>query len=74
LITISGFEPIEVRFYNNKFKFMPNLLKQLTSSEVNIIAKKVATSEKQWRILTKIILSTQNKILITKTVKILVKL
>jgi len=60
LITMSGFEPIELHFYNNKFKFMPNLLKQFTSSEVNIIAKKVATPEKQWRILTKTILRTQN--------------
>jgi|LakMenEpi03Aug12_release.lakeMendotaPanAssembly.Ray.scaffolds.fasta_scaffold826421_1 hypothetical protein len=61
LITMSGFEPTEVHFYNNRFKFIPSLLKQFTSSEVNIIAKKVATPEKQWRILTKIILSTQNK-------------
>jgi hypothetical protein len=58
---MSGFEPTEVNFYNNRFKLIPSILKQFTSSEVSVIAKKVATPEKQWRILTKNILSTQDK-------------
>lgn len=61
LVTMSGFEPTEVNFYNSRFRFVPSFLKQFTSSEVSVIAKKIATPEKQWNILTKNILSTQKK-------------
>ena len=60
LITMSGLEPIEVDFYNTRFKFLPNFIKQFFSSEICIVAQKVSTPRKQWEILTKTILDQQS--------------